>query len=134
MFVVSLSEFRISLDGMFITLVAQEAERLFLQPDSATVAIVDDDRKYLSHINVKLIKYEHYSCDFRLISSKHYSACYYKVEKTLKTKKGVRMALAEKGMKQGIEMRHNVLTITCSMVFTLRYNIKGECGLGLMQS
>ena len=36
------------------------------------------------------------------------------------------MALAEKGMKQGIEMLQDVLKITCSMVFTLQYIIKGS--------
>ena len=30
-------------------------------------------------------------------------------------------------MKQGIELWHDVLRITCSMFFTIRYNIK--CGL-----
>ena len=35
------------------------------------------------------------------------------------------MALAEKIMKQGIEMWHDVLTITYWMFFTIRYNIKG---------
>ena len=54
MFAVSLSGFRISLGGMFITLVAQEGGRLSLQPDSASVTIEDDDRKYLCRTDVKL--------------------------------------------------------------------------------
>ena len=49
-----------------------------------------------------------------------------KVGKTLKMKKGEGMALDEKVMKQDIEMWHDVLTFTCSLVFALRYNIKGS--------